>query len=171
MVPFESGRPITVRNLPIQVRCLDRRPLPDYQTYHSFRPVSDRFKEVVERIEPNVHQFFPAEYRGKDGSHVADMWFLNICNRLDSVDREHSEPTGMTLHDGRMWMPAFNAPGADRKTLREKYPKPVLYFNNAQIGDTHLWIDKHEMHGPYLSNRMADALLAASLSGVSLVEV
>lgn len=166
--PMQNGRALKPDHMPTKVRRLDDRPIPDYRTWHYFYSVSDRFKEVVEKIEPGVHQFFPAEYVDRKGNHVANMWFLNVVNRIDSVDRGLTEPTGMILAYGLMWMPAYDVPGADRSTLKARFPKPKMYFSRKQIGDRHLWFDKHSIYGPYISDELADALASASLTGVKV---
>ena len=146
--PMQNGRALKPDYMPTKVRRLDDRPIPDYRTWQYFYSVSDLFKEVVEKIEPGVHQFFPAEYVDRNDNHLASMWFLNVVNRIDSVDRALTEPTGMILAHGRMWIPAYDVPGADRPALKARFPAPKMYFSRKQIGDRHLWFDKHSIYGP-----------------------
>jgi hypothetical protein len=67
-----SGRRVKTEGLPTKVQWWDRRPVPDFEIIHSpTMIVSQRFRDVVEAVEPGVHQFEPVEYVTKQGEHVA----------------------------------------------------------------------------------------------------
>ena len=127
--------------------------------------VSDKFRKVVEKVEPRVHQFIPFEVVGAGNKHIADMWFMVVCNRIDSVDREN---TTLILYRDAMWLPADDVG-------REHWPKDYdpskpakLVFNRAQVGDHHLWFDKHIGFSivPLASERLVGSLTEASVTGI-----
>jgi hypothetical protein len=162
-----SGRRVKTEHMPSQMKAYSKGVIPDYGRWYRLTYVSDRFKAVVEAIEPNVHQFIPFQIVGSKKVVLADMWLMVVCNRLDSVDREH---TTLVLDRGRMWMPGRELP-------REQWPpnfdpnvKGKFVFNLAEIGAHHLWYDKHSIYGPYLSDVLAEALMKADLTGVVLVK-
>lgn len=161
-----SGRRVLEAHFPKRLKKDSGSRFADFDRFHSLTCVSDKFKSVVEAIEPGVHQFVPFQIVGPGRAVLADMWFMVVCNRLDSVDREH---TTLILLDGVDWMPGREVP-------REQWPEGFdpgreakLVFNLAQIGGHHLWYDKHLGYGPYLSDRLADALVAAELTGFDLI--
>ncbi|MEP7348685.1 MAG: DUF1629 domain-containing protein [Sphingorhabdus sp.] len=162
-----SGRRIKTDHIPQQMKIDVGTVIPDYGSSHYLKFVSDRFKSVVEAVEPGVHQFIPFQIVGAHKALLADMWFMVVCNRLDSVDREH---TTLVLYRGRDWVP-------HQDISREEWPsdfnpnrEPRFVFNLSQIGDHHLWYDKHSGYGPYLSDALADALTAGDLTGINLVK-
>lgn len=53
--------------------------------------ISDRVVEAIEDLEPGVHRYWPVDIFNKDGSLAGRWWFLNICNRLDTLDQEKSK--------------------------------------------------------------------------------
>lgn len=164
-----SGRRIKLDHVPKQMKQDGAGIIPDYGRSYGLMYVSDKFKNVVETLEPSVHQFIPFEIVGAGKKHIANMWFMVVCNRLDSVDREH---TTLALYRGVLWQPAREVP-------REYWPSHVgpdtpskLYFNLSQIGDHHLWFDKHigTAQLPFVSTILADALKAAGVTGASFVK-
>lgn len=89
--PMQNGRALKPDHMPTKVRRLDERPIPDYRTWHYFYSVSDWFKEVVEKIEPGVHQFFAAEYVDRNGNHLANKGSKsNGRSRSDARSRSAS---------------------------------------------------------------------------------
>jgi len=155
-----SGRRVRAEGLPIKVIWWDKRLVPDFEIIHSpTMIVSQRFRDVVEAVEPGVHQFEPVEYVTKQGAHVADMFVFVICNRIDSVDRDLT--TQYRLH-----------PVGNPTTSKSKYWQPSiqgtqLVFNAAQVGDHHLWVDKYLPDYKLVSSAFVDAACAAGLVGVS----
>lgn len=54
--------------------------------------ISERVIDLIEAIEPGVHQYLPFELLQPDGSvHPAKRWLLNVCTRADIVDEEKSD--------------------------------------------------------------------------------
>jgi hypothetical protein len=150
-----SGRRVKREGLPTRVRWSDKRPVPDFQiSYAPTMIVSQLFRDVVEHVEPGVHQFEPVEYVGKDGVHVANMFVFVICNRIDSVDRERT-----TMYRFKNFWQAAGPTGGSR-----------LVFNAAQVGDHHLWIDKYLPDFRLASSDFVTAAREARLVGVSFRE-
>jgi hypothetical protein len=76
--------------------------VPDFDN-GPFLNVSARAKALIEQFEPGVHQFLPVEFVDIDGKHLEDRWFFVVCNRLDTIDRQHVQ--GFLLRRGKMWTP------------------------------------------------------------------
>jgi hypothetical protein len=165
-----SGRRVDATTVPTEMRAHGTGLVPDYGRTYGLMYVSDKFKEVVERIEPGKHQFLPFQIIGPKKRHVADMWFMIVCIRIDSVDRTL---TTKALYRGVMWQPAKEVP-------REYWPEHItaetpsrLVFNLSQIGGHHLWFDKHigTAQVPYSSDILVDCLKAANVTGVTFTEL
>jgi len=105
--------------------------------------VSTRVKQVIEGLEPNIHQFFPMSilHRGKE---IGTMHYLVICNRLDTLDYNRTSPPI-----------AENARGWRRDPMHPEKTKFV--FRKSAVNGHHLWHDLR-LGGPKL---MSDTLLAA----------
>lgn len=142
------GRPFESENIPSKIE-LDgpKRTIPDIYSAYGLL-VSEKFKSVVEKFEPNVHQFFPIELVWKDGSHAADRFWFVPCTRLDTVDRQKT-----TFEFRNIWF----LDGSKDKDL---------VFNRSQIGDHHVWIDKFiVMPTPAISETLKLELDAVGLTG------
>lgn len=147
-----SGRAIESDYLPKKIQLGGpKRDIPEIYSPTGSLLVNDKFKDIVEELEPNVHQFFPIELIWKDGSHASNKYWFNPCNRLDSVDREKT-----TCLFENIWKP---------------YRGGDLVFNLDKIGNCHAWIDKFISAGPiFISEILANKLEAANLSGLGLYE-
>ena len=139
------------------------RPLPDVLPWFV---VSPRFRELIEQMEPQVHQFVSAEiYRTRQGQPAATYYWLIVGQRLDSVDREH---TTYAWQDGSrgVWVDEVV-----NTTTWEFTPIPgaKLFFSNALIGARHLWHDPHVLtHNNRLcSDALASAITERGFSGVN----
>lgn len=121
-----SGRRVKPESVPKKIKWCSRRKLQDFETVF-IKTVSFRFRELIEKIEPDVHQFLPVEFVDKGGSHLEDRWFWQVCNRIDSV---HRGETNWTLKEGVIWSPP-------------KHEKPRLVFDLSRIGNKKFWHDKH----------------------------
>lgn len=110
--------------------------------------VNETFRQVVERLEPGVHQFFPFDMLWEeDGSFAKKMYIFNICARLDTVSRAASTST---KHGASYWEPK---------------PGKIVY-SLSRIGNHHFWIDKFVFRGRFMSDAMHDALVEAGVTGL-----
>ena len=164
------GVPVTGSGFPKRVRWLEKKdyPPPDFDKT-PYWTVSDRARQVIERIEPGVHQFFPVEYVDSEGRHLENRFWFVVCNRLNAVDGKHSN---MVLTPGGSWIGPRNA-----KLMGLEIPEgasadipPLIVFNREVIGDKHFWRDRHLSGGPWLSDEAAAAINAERLTGVRLDE-
>jgi hypothetical protein len=78
-----------------------RQPMPDRPYQYRVRKsdylpdcigyiITNRIRDVIEALEPGVHQYLPVEFFYKNGTQLpGERWYLNICNRLDTIAAEH----------------------------------------------------------------------------------
>jgi hypothetical protein len=146
-----AGRPIDPTHLPTKIKVEGpKRNLPDVYEAGA-KVVDEKFRAVVEELEPGVHQFFPVELLWSDGSSAGQRYWFFVCNRLDTVDREKT-----TKEFRNLWKSRGNG---------------EFVFNRGQIGDHHIWIDKFMASSdPLMSNAMHDALVAAEITGMGFQE-
>jgi hypothetical protein len=144
---LHAGRPIKPDHVPTRVVRLDRKwGIPDVDWGVGMYFGNDKFKQVVEQLEPGVHQFFPVDMLWKDGSLAQKMYMFNICSRLDTVSRKDST----AQKPKNYWKPETGK----------------LVFSLQRVGGHHIWIDKHVYHGRYMSDAMHDALQEAGVTGI-----
>lgn len=141
------GRPFEATYIPTKIELTGpKRPVLDLYDAYGLS-VSAKVKDVIERFEPGVHQFFPIQFLWKDGQLAADRFWFVPCNRLDTVDRAKT-----TFEFRNLWY----LDGS----------KKELVFNRSQIGNHHVWIDKFiVMPTPAISEALKDALDAAGVTG------
>ncbi|WP_422375639.1 imm11 family protein [Roseibium sp.] len=142
-----AGRPVRPDFIPTRM-VWKNKDIPPYDFFMSngLILVSDAFKEIVERHEPGVHQFFPIDVMSEDGQKIGRVYFFNFCNRLDSVD-----PNNSTAKKGKLlWKP---------RTGKMVYSKNV-------IGERHAWVDKYVSSGRFLSNAVKEDVVSAGLTGI-----
>ena len=168
---FLAGRPIKPDHMPTMLYPTKKvTKYPDYFTYGGAGlVVSEKFRSVVESLEPDRHQFFPIKIMSKSKkNHLADMFIMIICNRLDTV---HAEKTNRYFHRNTVWRQrAHNREDPNRLQWKGK---DRLVIDSSKIGDHHLWFDKHLniMDGPLMSNQLKTTLEAAGMHHVTFVEV
>jgi Immunity protein family (Imm11) len=78
--------------------------------------------------------------------HARQMYFFNICNRLDTMDRERAT----AKEKGLFWDPSTGD----------------YVFDKTAIGDRHAWKDKFLHPGLFLSDAVKSELEAAKLTGI-----
>jgi hypothetical protein len=168
---FTSGRRCHVdKGFPTKMRWMGplNPPIPDFNQ-STLLNVSERAKAFIESIEPGVHQFVPVNYVDKQDRFVETRYFWVICNRIDSVDREH---TTFILRKGKMWRSIYHIAQFDLELLPvgvDPKAKSIFVYNLAQIGAAQVWRDKHLDGGFILtSTRFAHALQQSGLTGFQL---
>lgn len=168
---YQSGWRVNAADLPRKVSIYDARYLVDVDQDGALKYVSARARGLIERLEPGVHQFEPVEFVDESGRHIADMYTLIVCKRLDTVDRRNT--TGMALSPYR-WTPF--------KILSEIKPdvlppdvnmeeKCQLVFSASQVGNSNIWVDIHLTDGIFMSDAMVEAFDREGLTGLARVEM
>lgn len=154
MVAGDSGRPIRPDNVPTRAQrkrgSLKTFPHLEFDQFFAWPFVSDRVRDMVEALEPGVHQFFPVEVRiGRD--HVARRHILIVCNRLDS------------LH------PTLTFPRNERGFYKGVTGQPGAIVHRADaIAGYHLWFEKFA-GGLFASDELVGRMLASETSGLYVV--
>ncbi len=146
-----SGRPVDTTYLPTKVNIGGpERWLMDISP-NGLYSVSEKFRNIVERLEPSVHQFVPVEFFWGDGSPAAKRYWFFVCNRLDSVSREET-----TKELRNLW--------------KASAKNGEFVFSRAQIGGHHIWQDKFMPagYGPFISDVLYDALVDAGIEGLGI---
>lgn len=162
----QAGRPIKPDHVPTKIEWRSKTKVPDYKTPMGIPCANDRFRQIVEQFEPGVHQWFPVEFVNKNCEHLAHRWYFIPCNRIDSVDREH---TTLVLSKGRMWITPRSLPENERPTEYDPNVKYKKVFSLGQVVDRHIWRDKFISGSAILiSDAIADALTVEKFSGLSL---
>lgn len=173
---YDSGRPLKPDHMPTKLLRggpgPEQSPLLDVDVgIGGMLLVNKTFKDILEELEPAVHQFFPAEvyvndhdpttWQPEDGFYdepkgkktklvkVADYWHLNICNRLDTY---HPDTVGR------------NARGF--YTPKDLGVEGNEVFSLEKIGNHHAWHDKFA-RGRLISDVFAERLQSAGLTGIS----
>lgn len=88
--------------------------------------VSERVIDIIERIEPGVHQFLPHELIAPDGSvHPERRWLLNVCTRVQAIDPERSDvvvdPLGLFAQRPYSGPLVFRKEETERRAIWEEY--------------------------------------------------
>lgn len=146
-----QGVPVDMSGLPKTVRFGGHaRELVDLQKEAGHFLVSGRMRDVIEALEPGVHQFQPVELIWKDGSHAADFFWFNICNRVDGMDREK------TTHP-------FN----ERIGIWSFVEGRKYVVSLKQTAGFHAWIDSRLTSGSvFVSEDFKAAMAASEVTGI-----
>ena len=143
-----------------------RTPIPDFDNGLVLN-VSDAARRLLESCEPDTHQFLPVAYFDRQGELIEKRHFLIVCNRIDSLDRDH---TTMVLFRGMVWQLARELDPSELPPGFDESRPPEMVFSSAQIGNVHLWHDKHSRAGPFLTDELVEAIEAAGPTGPRLSE-
>ncbi|MFK4003711.1 imm11 family protein [Qipengyuania sp. NPDC077563] len=146
-----------------------RKPPPDYALGNNeIMLVSPRFRDLVERFEPDVHQFLPVRMlRHENDTEPFDTfyWFV-CCNLLDTLDPDLTTLTWEGSYEERMECGLRRGFWHFDQTVKPEQ-KPV--FSLKAIGDHHLWRDAYHVRNfVHCSDAFGEALLAAELTGFEL---
>jgi len=157
---FQAGESIDPGHVPTALRWASSRLPYDYITLHGSSIVSPRMKEIIERFEPRMHQFFPLKVVDKAGDQIAERWLWVVCVNIDSVDREHT--TYKFVKDA-IWMSNYR--DGDK---RVRIPDAKLILSSTKTVGHHFWRDTRIMGGAiYASDEAGKALLDAGLTGLA----
>jgi hypothetical protein len=173
-----SGRPVKTEFMPTRMRWDEAAgPIPDFEISHALN-ISERAKALIERVEPDVHQFIPVDYLLRDGKLAEKRWFLVPGHRIDSTD--HDRTTCVMIEsrapDGRLlskhWRSVYDL--VANKQFDQIPPhlphdtESELVFSSKKIGNRQLWMDMYLLSnkGPFMSDGLASAIVSAGLTGI-----
>lgn len=112
---------------------------------------SERAVTVIERAEPDLHQFLPLEIRRPDdAAPPRNYWWLVVRQSIPTVEQ------GLTSHQRSsvgVW-----------QTVRDGR----FVMSKPAIGKAHLWRDPHVPDTVLCSDALALELIRSQISGVSL---
>lgn len=148
------GRRVQADFLPTRIRpTTNQKNMPDFARVQLAQICSAKFHELVEALEPNVHQFFPVEVVRKNGEHIASMFWFIPCNRLDTLETD-------------LLIPPLNELGF----YRGSGSSSGIVFSRKKIGQHQIWIDKRVIGDHiWISDSFRDAAVDARLIGLNLV--
>jgi hypothetical protein len=152
----QEGRAITGKNVPTKLErtgpTLEEYPLLDVITYWSGSLLACKaFRDLLEEMEPGVHQFFPMDLL-VNGTKVATYHWFVCCTRIATLSREHCYPP-------------LNERGFFKASPFGQQQNDRLVLSREKIGAHHAWVDKY--HGVlFFSNAFAERLKALELTGV-----
>ena len=150
--PKMQGIKVETEHLPTKI-CWPERKLkfPDMLDDRTFI-VSDKIKDIIEKIDPVEHQFVPVDVYRKDDSFYAKYYWLYPLARIDSVNEEKTT----FEKDRTSWVFEGN-----------KEKDKVLVFSKNKIGKHHIWMDKHIYHSqPFVSEKLKNELESAKVTGM-----
>lgn len=127
-----SGRRIIPESVPGTLRWHSKVAKPDDFQWTTVYSVSDALRDVIETLDPGVHQFQRLDIVGPRKMLIERRWFWQVCHRLDTID-----PTASTWtpHPGRFWHPPQEG--------------HTIAFEARRIGEAHFWREAF-MSGPVL---------------------
>ena len=112
--------------------------------------ISSRVRDIIATLEPNVHQYLPVEFFYSDGREIEEeRWYLNICNRLDTIAAAHSD---IIVHP------------YTKKYLTGNGPFDVKIWKHKISGHA-IWSEWKYNNNIYVSDRFADAFRDLGLHG------
>jgi hypothetical protein len=120
--------------------------------------VSQKVVDIIESIEPGVHQIIPYGMLNPDGSiHPAKRWLLNVCTRAEVVDVEKSNVVWMDHGGGRRKFGDMTADGR----------LPHIVVNAGEASRRAIWCEwrYHSGRNVIVGDRFWDALKAEPVKG------
>ena len=142
-----------------------KRPIADVCKIFGLFLVKRKFRDIVESLEPNVHQFTSVNVVWPDGkSAEGDFFWFIVAQSLDGVDKEqttsplrYSKIKGSDKQVRLVW----------RSDDPETFAPYTFVFNRDQIGSAHLWQDEYMVVGPFYSDTLRRACEAAGVVGMN----
>lgn len=107
------------------------------QGVHYIEVVSVKFRNLIEELEPDVHQFIPVQINRPDGTQVdGEFYYLNVLQVAYTIDVENSPRAHWRVNDA-----TGNFIGSIQ--MMPSRPDPdVIYFTD-KVGQMHLWQERY----------------------------
>lgn len=143
-----------------------KRPVADFHKIFGLFLVRKKVRDIVERLDPNVHQFAPVDVVWTDGESVKGQfyWFI-VAQAFDTIHQENSTAPKEFVYNKKL-----------DKNLRlpwnrknpETFESYRFVFDRQAVGGAHIWQDTYMLTGPYCSDTFKAECEAADIIGVSL---
>jgi hypothetical protein len=140
--------------------------LPDFGVgpWGGWMTVSSAFVDIVEALEPGVHEFLPiAKTVDHQGRVIEKRFFLmNILQQFNAVDVERSSVEFQEDH----YFPTIRGKREKLTTITMRLVEPrILVLKRALVAGHHLWHGtSKDMYRVLFSAELHDTVLAAGLS-------
>ncbi len=153
--------PLLPENVPGEARVVSKhRTLPDFITLSPAMRVCAAFREIVEDLEPGVHQFSPVTLYARSGEKVDRHYYLfKVLQTRDAVIDEKSDVE---------WVPLDSIPGPTYLAFTRM--SPHLTLDAQRIAGRHVWRgDKHLRLRVFFSDAVGGAIERLKLKKLNLV--
>lgn len=174
---FQCGRHVVPTHLPTRLQFIgieSPQPLadgsvkvPDYMPSHFGQVVSERFRDLVEKMDPGAHQFVPVTLEWPSGKVVEEQYFwLFSGNRLFPLDFMETKPKMRPYPEGPDWI----YPHADGSPAA-LYSSPSAYkdwhpvFRSEIIGACNVFCTGDFNNRIFISDDMKITLDESGFSG------
>lgn len=151
------GRPIDPTHLPTRMRPnRRRRVMPDLVSMPVGVMCSHKVRDIVEGLEPSVHAFYPVTFEWKSGDPDETHFVWIVQRALKALHPDLVEPP---------------YPGPDKFWDGDdpySFPDRKLVFSKSAIGAAHIWSDPQLRYHRYMTQDLAEALIAADTTGLSV---
>ena len=164
----EGSRPLSEEEMPRQFRIEEKRELPDMFMASSGKwVVSDAARQIIEELDPGLHQFFSIDVQFRDGTAPDGAWYaMNITTlKKEMIDSESAIKHIVTKDQ------TFTSKSGVTKTYKghEMFlvdfdAKRITVGPDADDG-ANLWREKgHQRDLILFSDKLHDALQEAGLT-------
>lgn len=93
--PARQGCPILTQNVSTKIEWQESSPVPDIETVHGALVVSEKFRQIVERFEPGIHQFLPVNYLDRQGMVLVKRYVFVASPTCPTLWPWLSRPSGL----------------------------------------------------------------------------
>lgn len=155
------GNSIKVEGFPRALKIVSaHKTLPDFFLLSGKHAISDRTKEVLEKLEPGVHQYIPVILQKKSGEKFDGEFFvLHPRSAVDAIVPEQSDVF-------------FHTTPAGRKTLRFKKVRPKLTVQKDKIQGRHFWTGEESFNRNFFaSDTFFDEAQKVKLTGFDFIHM
>lgn len=102
--------------------------------WHGIHVVSGRAKDVIERFDPDLHQFFEVPLRTKRGIEIEGPWFImNVTVRQDSIVMEKSRVQTSTRRPDKLNSFWVNSTTKDVVVDTSKLSPDIHFWREARF--------------------------------------
>ncbi|WP_424932473.1 imm11 family protein [Amaricoccus macauensis] len=152
---LSRGDPIDPATVPRIAQAQRGKRMPDVCPMPGLNAVSSRFRDLVEELEPGVHQFFEIEFREQDGIPIPGQYYTFNCpRRIDTILVNES---GLGWKEARNGMPTPNT------------PRRQFCISSNASGGAHIWCENFKrVAGIMVSDQFAAEVKKRELTGLEV---